>query len=347
MLCVIYDVIVQCGMSHPSFRRPLAVPYVAVTGDMNVKVRMYVTTEVYPAIMYFDAVCLIVFVVELLVRFAICPSRRRFLCSFYNIVDLISTISLLALRIAESAQRRLWTDESALYAVYSLSALGVFRVLRLLKFARRYYGFNLLLLALRASAQQIVLLLLLMTIGTLVFSNLVYFAEFYQTSDAYPNIPMGFWWSVITMTTVGYGDVVPHSGWGYLVGALCAVAGMLCTGLPIPIISDNFNLLLNKARRQKVFNAMMQRRRQREATMMSVRQRAAPEVSGGDGSGSDAVEMAAIDYATAHVAAVRQASEVASGGPPGNRLIVVNPASRCRSASDAEPFFDVSLGFDF
>ena len=50
------------------------------------------------------------------------------------------------------------------------------------------------------------------------------------------------------MTTVGYGDVYPVSIWGYMVGAVCAMTGMLIAGLPIPIIANNFNLYYTYAK---------------------------------------------------------------------------------------------------
>ena len=84
--------------------------------------------------------------------------------------------------------------------------------------------------------------------GTLIFSTLVYFAEIKQEGK-FEHIPIGFWWSTITMTTVGYGDMYPVGTYGYFVGILCAVAGMLITGLPIPIIGNSFTKFYNRQKR--------------------------------------------------------------------------------------------------
>ena len=50
-----------------------------------------------------------------------------------------------------------------------------------------------------------------------------------------------YWWSFITMTTVGYGDVIPHTHQGRVIGICCAVFGVIIIGLPIPIITKSFN----------------------------------------------------------------------------------------------------------
>ncbi|ELT99565.1 hypothetical protein CAPTEDRAFT_124180, partial [Capitella teleta] len=56
------------------------------------------------------------------------------------------------------------------------------------------------------------------------------------------------WWAVVTLTTLGYGDAILISGWEYLVGSICAVMGVLCTGLPIVVIGSEFNTCYSQAR---------------------------------------------------------------------------------------------------
>ncbi len=58
--------------------------------------------------------------------------------------------------------------------------------------------------------------------------------------NEFSSIPAGFWWAVVTMSTVGYGDMIPQTVMGKLVGSSCALVGILTLSLPVPIIVSNF-----------------------------------------------------------------------------------------------------------
>ncbi|VBB32101.1 unnamed protein product, partial [Acanthocheilonema viteae] len=92
----------------------------------------------------------------------------------------------------------------------------------------------------RASIQEFCLLIFFMVIALVLFSSGVYFAEQNEPNTKFTSIPASFWFVLVTMTTVGYGDLTPTGVYGKMVGGLCALIGVLTLALPVPIIVANF-----------------------------------------------------------------------------------------------------------
>ncbi|KAK3084878.1 hypothetical protein FSP39_020654 [Pinctada imbricata] len=89
-----------------------------------------------------------------------------------------------------------------------------------------FFTVEVLILALKHSCKELCLLFLSFLIASIYFAFIVYFAE-YKTDDSFETMQIGIWWSIVTMTTVGYGDVFPKSGLGYAVGTVCAFVELL------------------------------------------------------------------------------------------------------------------------
>jgi len=80
-----------------------------------------------------------------------------------------------------------------------------------------------------------------LAVAMVIFSSAAYYAEAGEKETKITSIPGGFWWAIVTMTTVGYGDVTPVGVWGKLVGTFCVIAGVLTIALPVPVVVANFN----------------------------------------------------------------------------------------------------------
>ncbi|OWF35706.1 potassium voltage-gated channel subfamily A member 1-like [Mizuhopecten yessoensis] len=184
-----------------------------------------------------ETVCTIWFTLEVVIRLFSCPSKIKYFKDFKNIVDItaivpyyISLSNLLAPAGCDSAS-----------SGASLAFLRVVRLVRIFKLTKHSAGLQVLILTFKASIQGLMLFLVAMVVCVLLFSSAIYYAEHGIPDAQIKSIPDGFWWAVITMCTVGYGDKVPVGPLGKLIGSVCALAGVLTLAIPVPIITENFN----------------------------------------------------------------------------------------------------------
>nr|CDP90793.1 BMA-SHK-1, isoform g [Brugia malayi] len=184
---------------------------------------------------YIELFCIIWFTIELLLRFISCPNKFSFLRSVLNIIDFVA--------IAPFFGNLMWMDSTKSSSSMSFAVLRVLRlvrVFRIFKLSRHSVGLQILGKTFRASIQEFCLLIFFMVIALVLFSSGVYFAEQNEPNTKFTSIPASFWFVLVTMTTVGYGDLTPTGVYGKLVGGLCALIGVLTLALPVPIIVANF-----------------------------------------------------------------------------------------------------------
>jgi hypothetical protein len=127
-----------------------------------------------------------------------------------------------------------------------LRVFRLVRVFRIFKLSRHSKGLQVLGKTLKASVQELGLLVFFLIIGVVLFSASMYFAELGEPNSRFSSIPDAFWWGIVTMTTLGYGDKVPKGFAGKIVGSFCAIAGVLTLALPVPVIVSNFNYFYHR-----------------------------------------------------------------------------------------------------
>lgn len=181
--------------------------------------------------------CIVVwFTGEYLCRVFISPQMYKFITSALGVIDLFTIIPyfiILAVRF------------SCYNQAVSFTVLRVFRalrVLRLLKLTRYVSAMRILGLTVKSCKDQLKSLIILIFISVVAFSSAMYYAEHVENDEEFGSILAAGWYTVITMTTVGYGDVTPVTPLGKLVGSCCAVFGVLVmVSLPTPVFVLRFN----------------------------------------------------------------------------------------------------------
>jgi potassium voltage-gated channel Shaw-related subfamily C protein len=193
------------------------------------------TTNPHEAFFYIECVCNVWFTVEFAIRFLSCPSKYEFMKGTVNVIDLTATLSFYIDLVLQKYASHLEKADI-------LEFFSIIRIMRLFKLTRHSAGLKILIQTFKASAGELLLLVFFLVLGIVIFASLVYYAERIQTNpdNDFNSIPLGLWWALVTMTTVGYGDMAPKTYAGMFVGALCALAGVLTIALPVPVIVSNF-----------------------------------------------------------------------------------------------------------
>ncbi|XP_078091508.1 potassium voltage-gated channel subfamily A member 1 [Mustelus asterias] len=194
-----------------------------------------------------ETLCIIWFSFELLVRFFACPSKAEFFKNIMNFIDIVAIIPYfitLGTELAEEEEGNMSGEQATSLAI--LRVIRLVRVFRIFKLSRHSKGLQILGQTLKASMRELGLLIFFLFIGVILFSSAVFFAEADDPDTHFNSIPDSFWWAVVSMTTVGYGDMYPITIGGKIVGSLCAIAGVLTIALPVPVIVSNFNYFYHR-----------------------------------------------------------------------------------------------------
>ena len=154
-----------------------------------------------------NAICSSWFTFEYVVRLIASPNKVKFLKGILNILDLLS---ILPFYVTVSV-----SSESA-GSIGILRVMRVIRVCRIFKLTRHSKGLHILGNTLMASINELIMLMLFLVIGVVLFASAAYYAE-EEKNEKFDSIPAAFWWAVVTMTTVGYGDVSPETTVGKLI----------------------------------------------------------------------------------------------------------------------------------
>ena len=166
------------------------------------------------------------FTFEYLVRLYCSPNPRQYAFSFFGIVDLLSTLPLYLGFFLQGARY--------LLIVRSFRLIRVFRVFKLFSFLNEG---NLLMQSLWISRAKIGVFFLFVLILNISIGTLMYVVEGNRPDTPFTDIPASIYWSIVTMTTVGYGDITPITGMGRFLSAVVMLFGYTIIAIPTGIVS--------------------------------------------------------------------------------------------------------------
>jgi voltage-gated potassium channel len=131
-----------------------------------------------------------------------------------------------------------------------LRFVRVLRLLRLLKLGRYSEGMRILVRVFQAKKDELVMSLVIVLVALVMASSFMYYAEHEAQPETFSSIPAAMWWGIVTLTTIGYGDAVPVTQAGQLIGSLSALAGILALALPVGILASGFTHELENRRKR-------------------------------------------------------------------------------------------------
>jgi voltage-gated potassium channel len=150
--------------------------------------------------------------------------RLRYLRSFFALVDLVSILPAIL----------------GMLGAGDLRTLRLLRLLRMLKLTRHATIFNLLWAVFREEARSIGAVLFILMLTLTISASLMYMIEGEAQPEGFSSIPAAMWWAVETLTTVGYGDLVPITTFGKVMGGVVAVVGVAAVALFTSLITVSF-----------------------------------------------------------------------------------------------------------
>lgn len=188
-----------------------------------------------------ESICISWFTLEFLLRLLSCPNKLKFMLDILNLIDLAAIVPYyIELALGDYDANEI------------VNGFRLLRVSRLFKLARHLDELKVLAKTVRSTWRELFMILFFILITTAIFSGWTFYVEHEAQQDSFSSIPASAWFVIVSLTNVGYGDMVPVTIMGRFLGALCTLAGVLVIALPSPVIVTKFRLYYEKKKRKKL-----------------------------------------------------------------------------------------------
>jgi voltage-gated potassium channel len=166
----------------------------------------------------------IIFTLEYVARIWIVPRKRRYIFSFFGIIDLLSILPTYLAIVFVGAQ--------SLMVIRSIRLIRIFRIFKLSRYVGE--GQN-LARALRSSQHKIIVFLVTILTSVIITGTMMFMIE--GPNHGFTSIPRSIYWAIVTMTTVGYGDIAPQTAGGQALASFIMILGYGIIAVPTGIVS--------------------------------------------------------------------------------------------------------------
>lgn len=185
----------------------------------------------------FEIISVTVFTVEYLLRvwtadfkydnYSKLIARIKFIVSFMALIDLFAILPFYLPMIFP-------------FDLRFLRIVRLTRLFRIFKLNRYSKALNLIVKVFKEKKEELFATVFIMLFIIMISSTLIYYIEYDVQPEAFPNIVASFWWSIATLTTVGYGDIYPITALGKVLASVIAISGIGLVALPTGILSSGF-----------------------------------------------------------------------------------------------------------
>lgn len=183
----------------------------------------------HPYLVVVEYVITILFTLEYLLKVYSLRKPKSYIFSFYGIIDLLSTLPLYL--------SYFFTGGTAFLALRALRLLRVFRILKLVKYMGEA---NVLSKALLASRLKISIFIYIVLIMCVIMGSIMYIVE-EGANSGFSSIPKSIYWTIVTITTVGYGDIAPTTNLGQIIASFIMIMGYGIIAIPTGIVTSEIS----------------------------------------------------------------------------------------------------------
>jgi len=178
--------------------------------------------EIYYAEILFS----LFFTVEYIIRIKASPNKKQYIFSFLGIIDFLSILPFYI--------GLLQIDATSITLIRTIRLMRIFRIFKLANFLPQEIY---LLSALKTNLNKIIVFLLFISIATILFGSAMYFIE--GDESGFTSIPKSIYWAIVTMTTVGYGDLAPKTIFGQILSSIIMLLGYATITVPTGLVIND------------------------------------------------------------------------------------------------------------